>query len=236
MQMNHESFRHSTALRVSLKRGLARQALATAARSAADLPALFAAASRMRPNARGVERLALRLQGCPGVTRVVCNARSLTFTAREVCEVESRVSGQTAFRETGLVYLRVRVGMAGGRLTFGLAAVSFCAHALERLVERSDLDLRAPLLAQMDAEAQALFRARDAGACILEGDDEFLAAATPGVWAGGHDGMAPGADWGLAFGPGASVPLFSARTFLSEARMRPTIWLRWKNDPACRIS
>ncbi|THD84326.1 hypothetical protein E7811_00810 [Aliigemmobacter aestuarii] len=237
MQMNHAAFARSPALRVSLKRGLARQAIATAGRDAPDMPGLIRMASGLRPNIKAVERLALRLKVRPGVARVTMapGGKALTFVTRAVREVEARVEGATAFQETGLIYLRARVGMAGPMLAFQLSAVSFCVHALERLVERSDIALQTALLPQVDAEAQAIFRGWDRAARILEAGDEYYPAASPGLWAGGHDEMALDPDWGLSNGCGR-LPVFSARTFLSEAEMRPTVWLRWKDDPACRMA
>ena len=237
MQMNHVAFARSPALRVSLKRGLARQAIATADRDTPDMPGLFRMAAGLRPNTKAVERLALRLRGRPGVVRVamVPGGKGLTFITRAVRAVEARVDGATVFHETGLIYVRARVGMVGPGLGFQLSAVSFCAHALERLVERSDIDLQTALLPQVDAEAQAIFRGWDHAARIEEAGDEYYAASAPGLWAGGHDEMALDPDWNLSNGCGR-LPVFSARTFLSEAEMRPTLWLRWKDDPACRIA
>jgi hypothetical protein len=237
MQMNHAAFARSPALRVSLKRGIARQAIAMADRTAPDLPALFRMAADLRPNAKAVERLAGRMVGRPGVVRVVKTegGKALTFVTRAVRAVEARVEGATVFHETGLIYLRARVGMMGPGLGFHLSAVSFCTHALERLVERSDHDLQAPLLAQVDAEALAIFRGWDRAARIVDAEDEYYPAATPGLWAGGHDAMALDPEWTLFSGSG-HLPVFSARTFLSEAEMRPTVWLRWKDDPACRMA
>jgi hypothetical protein len=54
------------------------------------------------------------------------------------------------------------------------------------------------------------------------------------LWAGGHDEMALDPDWNLSNATGA-LPVFSVRTFLSEPEMRPTLWLRWKDDPSCRM-
>lgn len=236
MQMNHTAFARSTALRVSLKRGLARQAIAIADRSAPDMPGLFRMAAGLRPNAKAVERLALRLRRRPGVTRVAMaqGGKTLTFITRAVRAVEARVEGETVFQETGLIYLRATLGKTGPLLGFHLSAVSFCAHALERLVERSDIHLQTALLPQVDAEAQAILRGWDRATRIIDADDEYYPAATPGLWAGGHDEMALDPDWGLSGGTGR-LPVFSARTFLSEAEMRPTVWLRWKDDPACRM-
>ena len=236
MQMSHADFTRSPVLRLALKRGLARQATALADRDAPDLPGLFRLAAGLRPNLKGVERLAPRLRDRPGVIRVARtgDGKGLTFITRAVREVDARVEGQTAFRETGLIYLRARVGMFGSRLSIQLSAISFSCHALERLVERSDLDLEAALLPQVDAEAREIFRGWDSGARIEEAGDEFYPAARPGLWAGGHDEMQLEPDWNLRNACGR-LPVFSARTFLSEAEMRPTVWLRWKNDPACRM-
>jgi hypothetical protein len=228
MQMNHATFARSPALRVSLKRGLARQAITVADRAAPDLPGLLCIAADLRPNAKAVERLALRLMDSPGIVRVTKakGGKSLTFITRVVRQVEARVEGATVFHETGLIYLRANVGIVGPMLGFRLSAVSFCTHALERFVERSNFDLQAEILPQVDTEAQAIFRGWDRAARIVEAGDEYYPSATPGLWAGGHDEMELDPDWGLSNGCGR-LPVFSARTFLSEAQMRPTVWLRW---------
>lgn len=237
MQMTHADFSRSTAIRASLKRGLARQALTTAERESADLPALFAIAAGLRPNPKGLDRIATRLGTQRGVTRVDLTScrKSLSFTARTIRQVEARVQGETVFRETGLIYLRARAAMASGRIGFRISAVGFCGHALERLVERSEVRLDAPLLQVIDAEAQAVFRGWDSQARIVEGDYEFYSASTLGVWAGGHDGMCLEPDWGLSTDLVPAISIFSARTFLSPAEMRPTVYLRWKDDPSCRL-
>ena len=238
MHMNHIAFTSSPALRTSLKRGLARQAFVTAAQADANIPALFHMAAKLRPNAKSADRVAARIKAQRGVVRVTLNAdhKGITFIARVAREVESRVEGETAFEETGLIYLQVRVGFGGGPgVGFQLSAVSFCRHAVERLVERSAIPLEVGLLLHIDAEALALFRSWDRTALIADAGDEFYPAAASGLWAGGHDEMTVGADWGLS-NVGGRLPLFSVRTFLSETEMRPTVWLRWNNDPHCRMT
>lgn len=237
MQMTHTDFSRSTAIRASLKRGLARQALTAADRESADLPALFTLAAGLRPNPKGLDRMATRLGTQRGVTRVALTAcrKSLSFTARTIRQVEARVQGKTAFLETGLIYVRARANLAGGRFGYRISAVSFCAHALERLVERSKVRLDAPLLKVIDVEAQAIFRGWDKGAQIVEDDDEFYSGSSAGVWAGGHDAMSLEPDWGLTIDLLPALPIFTVRTFLSPTEMRPTVYLRWKDDPYCRL-
>lgn len=236
MQMTHADFSRSAALRTSLKRGLARQALSEADRDSADLPGLFALVAGLRPNPKGIDRMAARLRAQPGIARVALtpDQKSLRFTARAVRRVEAQVHGETAFHETSLIYVRSLAQASSGQVGFRVSGVSFCGHALERLVERSDLPLTA-LLPAINAEAQAIFRGWDRSARIAEDDDEYYPASAPGVWAGGHDRMRVEPDWGLTPDAGAHIPIFSVRTFLSAAEMRPTLYLRWKNDPACRI-
>jgi hypothetical protein len=235
--MNHATFASSPSLRLSLKRGLARQALSDAGKTAPNLPLLFRMAADLRPNRKGLERLAARIKDRPGVCRVALtkDGKTVTFITRALREVTAQVEGERLFNETGLIYLRSEVGMIGSTLGFRLSAVSFCVHALERLVERSALPLDRPLLPQMDDEARAIFRGWDRSSGIIENEDEFYPAAIPGLWAGGHDELAMETDWNL-FNTCGSVPIFSARTFLSPSEMRPTVWLRWKDDPTCRIA
>lgn len=235
--MDHAAFTRSDSLRQSLKRGLARQAIARAERRQSDLAKLVFLARALRPNRKALGRLAARLKRQPGVVHVggMAEGMILTCIARSVREVEARVEGETIFRETGLIYMRMRIGVVDGRIGFQLNAVSFCCHAIERLVARSAIPLDDALLDHMDEEAKAIFRFWNKSAHILDDGDEFYPAATPGLWAGGHDEMDIDSGWGVTARDKPIVPIFSARTFLSPAEMRPTVWLRWKDDPSCRM-
>ncbi|MDG3039828.1 hypothetical protein [Roseicyclus marinus] len=237
MQMNHATFTRSPALRLSLKRGYATQAIARAGQDSADLSGLVRIAAELRPNPKALSRVAARIKGRPGVVQIAASAdrKSLTFVARLTREIETRVTGEPVFAETGMIYLRMRVRVSSRGVGFHLSAISFCRHALERLVERADPDLCRGLLPVIDGEACAMFRAWEAGRPFDEAGDTFCPAAAAGVWAGGYDALAMDPAWALVSTTTASVPIFSARTFLSEAEMRPTVWLRWKDDPACRI-
>jgi len=116
-------------------------------------------AAGLRPNPKAVERLARRLKARPGVTRVARaqGGKSLSFTARTVRAVEARRDGETVFHETGLIYLRASVGLTGPLIGVHLSAISFCAHALERLT-----DLRRALKRGRAREAFAHAAAADA--------------------------------------------------------------------------
>jgi hypothetical protein len=237
MQMNHATFTRSPALRLSLKRGFATQAIARAEQSSADLSGLVRIAAELRPNPKAVSRVAARIKARPGVVQIAATVdrKGLSFVARMIREIETRVMGEPVFEETGLIYMRARVSAASKGVGFHLSAISFCRHATERLVERADPDLSLGLLPEIDGEARAMFRAWEGGRTFDEAGDAYCPAAAAGVWAGGYDDLGMDPAWGLVSATTASVPIFSARTFLSEAEMRPTVWLRWKDDPACRI-
>ena len=205
MLLNHAVFASSPALRASLKRGIARQAIVVAGRAAPDLHQIFRTANAMRPNPKALERVAARIRRQRGVVRVATApaGRSLSLLLRMVREVEARVDGETLFHETGLIYLGAVVTPGRGRPAFGLRAVGFCVHALERLIERTQIPLDAGILPVIDAEARGILAQWDADCMIEDGGDAFFSARSTGVWAGGHDRMGIGPDWGLAGHDGA---------------------------------
>jgi len=166
MFTNTTDFVHSRSMRDSLKRGLARQAIDTADRAAPDLPDLLRMAADLRPNAKALERLARRIMRRPGVSRVVLarNGKGLSFTIRAVRMLDTRVEGQTAFHETGLVYLRAQVRKPGPstdcRLPEDLdqidragalrqAAEVLLAEAAEEALSQSDRDTASAALARL---------------------------------------------------------------------------------------
>jgi hypothetical protein len=242
MHVNHTGFAASSSLRMSLRRGLARQAMAHAAQDDADVPAIIAAGRALRPNPKSRARLARRLKRMGGIVRVLQGAegRNLVVILRNCCNVLTRSGTQDLFRESALVYTRLELLPVRGRTRFHLTRASFCLHALERLVERGPVALECPLLPAVDAEAVALLRGLVSGADFVDGDDAYCPARVPGVWAGSHDHAALEGEWGLVRAcdracddPG--VPIFSVRTFLGPGEMRPTVWLRWRDDPALSL-
>lgn len=239
MSVQPPDFPPSACLRASLKHGLACEAIRHAGRHDADMPAIFDAARHLRPNRKSVERLAGRLAQVPGVVRL---ARSpgdsgLVVVLRNQRHLVHRIDALDLFEETAVVYTRVRI--VSGRLGVGfdLMRASFCLHALERLVERSDVALNRPLLASVDAEATGLLWQMARGRVIADAGDRLIQAVTPGVWAGGIDETRLEDDWSLTLSdPAARIAVFSARTFLGPGQMRRAIWAKWHADPAVPVA
>lgn len=237
MHLQHRDFDRSRALRAALKRGLARQALVAAGRDEADLPAIFARLCNLSPNRKALERAVSRLAGQAGVVRATLAAdrQALALTLRNLRVMVQQVDGQEVFRETALVFTRV-LTTCGRTRGLHLSRASFCGHALERLVERSDLPLDLPLLPAVDAEAASLLHGFWRGRAFTDHGDAFIRARQTGVWAGGEDEMPLEEDWGLALSDRtARIPAFSVRTFLGPDEMRPTIWAKWKGDPTLQV-
>jgi len=227
----------STKLRLSLKRGLARQAFMHADILPANLPRLIDMAQDLRPNRKALDRLGARFLKMPGVVRVRVSpgARGLSVVARCPRGVVTCANGVEMFREESVLYILMKIGLEAGRVRFGFCALGFCLHAIERFVERSDLPLE-PILPALDAEALAAFGQLSAEAVIEDREEHFLRASMPGVWAVSPDRMALDPDWGLQSPAVTGIPLYSVRTFLGPNEMRPTLWLRWRDDPACQIT
>lgn len=234
-----------TDLRRALKRGRAREAFAHAAATEADMAAIVDLGAGLRPNLRSRDRVARRLARVPGVVRVSGGADGgLVVLARSRRQVVTRVEGVEVFAEDALIYTRVDILVGLKRPRFGLIRASFCMHALERLVERSQVPLDTPLLPLLDAEAGRLLRRLGSGELIVDADDQFVPAGTgrsgppaiEGVWAGAVDTCDFDPGWGLIRTGAAPVLVFSARTFLGPDQMRPTLWLKWNRDPALSVA
>lgn len=239
MDLSQTVFAYSPSIRASLKRGLARAAFSQATGFDPDLGAIVAATRDMHANRKALERTQARLQRMAGVVKasLAADGSGIVLVLRNRREVVTRSDAMDIFTEPALFYTRLMVCPGRIGTSYRLVRLSFCLHALERLVERSDLPLDRPLLPAVDAEAVSLLRRLWQAKGIEDAGDQFFGAITLGVWAGSLDRSALEDGWGLAFeSAGACVPVYSVRTFLSPEEMRPTVWLKWKDDPACRIA
>ncbi|WP_431298466.1 hypothetical protein [Tabrizicola sp. BL-A-41-H6] len=232
MQIQHSDFATKASIRCSLKRGLARQAMRHAEATEADLPRIVALAAAVRPNLKSLQRLAVRVQGQIGVVRVALTSDGAGVIAfvRNVRQVRTQVEAREVFTEAAIVYTRMEIRCSWGVATYRISRASFCLHALERLVERSDVVTDRPLLTWVDSEALQILRAIKRGQDFQEDGDHFVPAIASGVWAGSVDAAGLEEDWGLTSAGPDVVPFFSARTFLSMDQMRPTVWLRCCGD------
>jgi hypothetical protein len=234
-----------TDLRRALKRGRAREAFGHAATTDADMAAIVRLGAELRPNPRSLDRVAQRLARLPGVVRVSRGTDGgLVVLARCTRQVVTRTEGVAVFTEEALLYTRVDIMFLCHSPHFGLLRASFCLHALERLVERSQVPLDCPLLPLMDAEAGRLLRRLRSGELIVDADDQFVPGgsernrdpAIVGVWAGALDKTELESGWGLIPTGTSEVSVFSVRTFLGPDQMRPALWLKWNGDPALSVA
>lgn len=216
--------RASPALRHRLARGHARAVVARA--ESADEEAVFAALRALPLGAKGAARALARLARRPGVVRVARAPRGAVVVTRQVCDVTVVHEGEAAFTERGLLYTRLAVRQTRGWVRSTAHRASLSAHALERLVQRSDT---APetLAEAVDSEAAALLGAFARGAVIEARGDAYLAACARGVWAGSLD-RSPGDGAWNDHAAEIAVPTFSARTFLGEDEMSPFVWWQWR--------
>jgi hypothetical protein len=222
-------------IRIALKRGLARQTIAQAVE--ADTAQIFGQLAELRRNYKSQERLAERLQRQVGVVRLAKRDAGMVIFLRNQRQMISRVEDTDAFAEETLFYTRISVRITRNGPSFHIARASLTSHALERLVERSAVAIDRPLLDAVDAEAVTILRHAAKARLIEDGEDHYAAGLQPGVWAGRVDLSDPEPEWGLSYSnPEARVPVFSARTFLGPEQMRPTLWLRWKDDPSLSLS
>lgn len=238
MSLQYPDFLSSHSARSSLKRGLARQAMSDAYKANADLPRIFASVADLAPNRKAMERAVLRLKARPGVVMAGVSGDAIVLLLRNTREVLAREDAQNLFSEQALVWTRVKVFPAMPNRGSGLHILraGFCRHAIERLVERSDVALDQPLLTAMDREAASVLKSVDREALIADSGDTFVSAIQSGVWAGRLDRSPLEEDWGLSLSDGAeAISFFSARTFLGPQEMRPTLFAQWQRDPRLSV-
>lgn len=217
-------------LRLSLKRGLARQAMARAARAQADHASIFSELFRMAPNRRGMERTVLRLRKAPGVVSAGIARGTVVVVLRTACAMVTRTEGVDAFTEDALIYTRMTVVREKRKEGTSISRASVSRHALERFIERGNCPLGPDVLDAVDAEAATLLGRAVRGDLIAHDGDDYLRARGAGVWAGSLDLTPPEPGWRTGR-EDACIPTFSARTFLGPDEMKPCVWLRWQDDP-----
>jgi hypothetical protein len=235
MTVQFSSSSHARHRRLSLKRGLARQATTRAAKVQADHEVIFTELRRMAPNRRGMERTVLRLRRAPGVVCAGIARGFVVLVLRNVCAMVTRTDGVDAFTEGAMIYTRVSVLPEKGRVGCWINRASFSLHALERYIERGNCELGAGILDVVDAEAVALLRRVVQGGSFAHEWDEYLSGGEAGVWAGSQDATRPDPSWGVAR-EDVCIATFSARTFLGPDQMKPCVWLRWKDDPRLSLA
>ena len=212
--------------RRSLARGYARQAWREAEVSAADAAKIVQSLHDLAPNPRNRVRFAHRLSRHRGVVRAVATAQGLTVVFRTTLEVTVRRDGSDCYTEPRIAWTKIRAAAGKGVISFVTWQVHASLHAIQRRMERSDCPLT-DFLADLDQQMCSALDWLDRATPIIDRDDEYLPGGD-GVWAGGLDSAAPDPSWGTAFQSSDNpLPVFSIRTYLGEAEMRPTVWLRW---------
>ncbi|MBW0158411.1 hypothetical protein [Sedimentimonas flavescens] len=228
---SHKDTAVSASLRKALKRGLARQAMQCAEREQAEISEIISELRGRPLGEKARTRLARRLRNRAGVVRAAMtpDLKSIILVLRNVRNVLTRSDGVDLFSEPQLVYTRLVVTSGRTLIRFAIDRISFCAHALERLVERSSCGLSF-FLDVVDQEASRLLRWIASDRVLHESGDCYL-GCEHGVWAGSLDEAEPEPGWFLRVDPEARrMPIFSIRTYLGEAQMKPLVWLLWQES------
>ena len=238
MQMRHGEFSESQSMREALKRGRAREALTTASSQPIAPERLFDLVMDARPNAKSAKRLLARAKRRAGVTNVSGSpcGKSFLVVGRYVKTMMFKKPDELLeYSDTVITYIGVRLQARRAGMSVWAAGLSFGKHALERFVERSDVDFHAPILPHIDAEAKQIFRSWENEEVIPERDGQHYRAMKPGTWSGFIQDVPMEREWGRFVSALPRLPMFCARTFLSDEEMRPTVWMRAYGAPNCQL-
>lgn len=215
------------ALRLSLKRGYAREAVSLASKTQTNVLQIFSKIREIRPSLKARMRLAKQLRKIPSViASSYSSSGTVRVVYREVVAMQTQHEGEDLFEENVLLYSNVFASITRTTRSLHVARVSLNYHAMERLIERSDCEIGPDFLELIDREADHIFRELMREASITHDEDEFIRSTYCGVWAGSMDASLPDPEW-LAENADEKAPIFSIRTFLSPDEMHPYVWMKW---------
>lgn len=238
MQMRHAEFSGTKSMRVSLKRGRAGQALTTASDQSLAPERLFDLVMAARPNVKSVKRLLTRAKRQPGVTNVSgspCGKQFMLVGRYVKTMTFQKPDDLLEYDDKVITYVGVRLRARRAGMSIWASGVSFGKHALERFVERSDVDFNAPILPHIDAEAKQIIKSLENEEVIHEHDGQHCRAMMPGTWSGRILDLPMEGEWGRFAHVLPRLPMFGARTFLSGEEMRPTVWMRAYGATNCEL-
>lgn len=238
MQMRHGEFSTSKSMRESFKRGRAREALTTASSQPLVPERLFDMIMEARPNAKSVKRLMARAKRQTGVTNVSassCGKRFLLVGRYVKTMTFQKPDELLKYNNQAITYIGVRFQARRAGISIWTAGVSVGKHAIERFVERSEVDFHAPILPHIDAEAKQIFQSWENEEVIPEHDGQHYRAMMPGTWSGWVQDFPIECEWGRFVSVLPRLPMFCVRTFLSDEEMRPTVWMRAYGAQNCQL-
>lgn len=216
-----------TALRLSLKRGYAREAVSLARKKTANVPDIMLKIREIRPCHKARMRLVKKIKKMPGIiTGSLSSSGTVRVVYREVVAMQSQHEGQELFAEDVLLYSAVFAERTRTTRSLYIARVSLNYHAIERLIERSDCEIGPGFLELIDREANHILKELARDVSIMYNEDEFIRSSYCGVWAGSMDASRPDPEW-FAREANQKAPIFSVRTFLSPDEMHPYVWMKW---------
>lgn len=219
----------------SLARGYARQTLEIASQQSADAAKILNQLHDLAPNKKNRGRTVARLRKHRGVISAVTSTGGVRMVLRSTLDVTVCGDEVGAYTEPRISWMQVYARSGRGNVGFNLACIQVSLHAIQRRLERSDLD-RNDALARLDHSMMRAFKWLEAHDPLDDSRGEYL-PMQHGVWAGRTEQTSIDQNWGAAFRNAASpLRLFSIRTYLSEDEMRPLVWLDWSRTSNARLA
>ena len=221
-----------------LAKGYSRQLFESIQKTNCNIENIFELLFQLNPNTKSYARISKRLRTFEGVIKsgVSKQKQPLLQILFRTCFVSETFKGsEKVFDEETISYTRLDAQLKHNSILFTAQRVFFSLHAIQRLIQRSNLNFRKPRALEQALNAEGLV-------CLaaLKDDSYFGSETNSYVRSKNFLGAWPTEvtmshfDAGWPRTPGEDQRKFqtlSVRSFISPDEMTPQVYLLWKNDP-----
>ena len=223
-----------------LARGYSLQIFENSERNGCDIEGIFKLLFNLNPNKKSYSRCKNKLEKIAGVIKCgISNDETpkLQIIFRSCFLSKTIHEGGDCFDEQVVSYTRLDVWPHDGQVSVSSYRALFSIHALQRFIQRTDVDYRDKLETAVNLEGIACLSALS-GNYLLGSDTNAYAPSIKfmGAWAVEVTRGEAEIGWpNTSSGDRPEVRILSVSTFLSPDEMSPQVYLQWNGDPRCNF-
>jgi hypothetical protein len=223
-----------------LARGYGSQLIERQKEKNCNIEEVFKLLFNLNPNRKSYFRTKKKLENLNGVVKCGMSKEEvptlqIVFRSYFLSKIIQEDMG--SFEERVISFTRLDAWSSGSEVAVCACRVFFSIHALQRFIQRTNIDYRDGLENAVDLEGLNCVNALKRG--DLLGSDTYSYAASNkfiGAWPGEVSQSLKETGWPQpSSGDHSKIKTLSIRTFLSPDEMSPQVYLQWKDDPNCNF-
>ena len=230
----------SSAVGDRLAKGYSNQLFERQKERSCNIEKVFKLLFNLNPNKKSYSRTRKKLENLNGVikcgvSREEIPTLQIVFRSCFLSKIVQEDMGY--FDERAISYTRLDAWPSGGEVAVCASRVFFSIHALQRFIQRTEVDYRNGLENAVDLEGLNCVNALRGD--YLLGSDTYAYVASNnfiGAWPAEVSQSSTETGWPQpSSGDQSKIKTLSIRTFISPDEMSPQVYLQWKDDPTCKF-